>query len=111
MEPVYHLVELPATALQGIRTYTRSYGTLVEENRRQGEALLGQAGAMQRLETLAEENRRLRELLQATRGQDYEFRFAELVQVKGLDQFAAPGLQNFHVWCLLFCKSVAVSFD
>ena len=87
VEPIYLLAELPAKALRGIRTYTRSYNALVEESRSQSEALMRQAGAIQRLEALQEENRRLRELLQATRERDYQFRFAELVQVN-LDPFS-----------------------
>lgn len=87
VEPVYHLAELPVTALRKVRTYTRSYGTLVDAYREQHEALLEQAGEMQRFAALLEENRRLRALLDAASGHDFDYQFAELVQVN-LDPFA-----------------------
>jgi rod shape-determining protein MreC len=87
VEPVYHLVELPVRTLRGVRTYGRSYETLVVENTQQKETLLVQAGEMQRLAGLEEENSRLRALLEAAQGNDYRFQYAELVQVN-LDPFS-----------------------
>ncbi|MEJ2534040.1 MAG: rod shape-determining protein MreC [Gammaproteobacteria bacterium] len=87
LEPVYYVAELPARALRGAWTYSRSHAALREENERQREAMLAQAGAVQRLDALETENRRLRSLLDASRGRDYEFRFAELVMVS-LDPYA-----------------------
>ncbi|NIP18449.1 MAG: rod shape-determining protein MreC [Xanthomonadales bacterium] len=87
LEPVFHVVEWPANALRAVRTYTTSYRTMLEENRSLNEEILVRDGAAQQLETLRQENRRLRALLEATAGREYEFRFAEMVQVN-LDPFS-----------------------
>ena len=87
VEPVYHFVELPVSTLRGMRTYGRSFDSVVAENEAQKQALLTLEGEMQRLATLEEENARLRALLDATEGREYQFRYAELVQVN-LDPFA-----------------------
>jgi rod shape-determining protein MreC len=49
--------------------------------------LLSQEAAIQRLSALAEENKRLRSLFEGARGQEFEYRFAELLQVD-LDPFS-----------------------
>lgn len=85
--PIYQVAEAPVTAVRGISTYGRSYEALVAENEAQRERLLAQAGGMQRLAALEDENRRLRALLDATAGRDFDFRFAELVQVS-LDPYS-----------------------
>jgi rod shape-determining protein MreC len=87
LEPIYELVEMPAEALRGLATFGRSWESLREENRRQARQLLEQAAAVQRLESLRLENQRLRDLLDATQGRDFEFRFAELMTVS-LDPYA-----------------------
>jgi rod shape-determining protein MreC len=81
LEPVFHLVELPVDATRVARTWTRSYGSLVDENAEQAENLLLQSGQLQQLEALRQENTRLRALLDATAGRDWDYRFAEMVQV------------------------------
>jgi len=87
IEPVFHLIELPMDATRVARTWTRSYGTLVEETEQQARRLLEQAGELQQLDALREENVRLRALLDATQGQQWDYRFAEMVQVE-LDPYA-----------------------
>lgn len=87
VEPVYLVAELPVRALRGLRTYTRSYSTLAEENRAQAEALLLQAAQIQRLAALEQENARLRALLDAIDGRSFDYRFAELIQVS-MDPYA-----------------------
>lgn len=87
VEPVYDVAEWPARALRGLRSYTRNYSRLVEENRQHEQDLLALAGESQTLAALEAENRRLRNLLGATEGRDYEFRFAELVSVS-LDPYS-----------------------
>jgi rod shape-determining protein MreC len=87
VEPVFHLIQVPVDATRVARTWTRSYGSLVEDNEQQATRLLTQAGELQRLAALREENARLRALLDATAGQDWDFRFAEMVQVN-LDPYS-----------------------
>lgn len=87
VEPVFHLVGLPSAALRTARTYTTSYQSMLQENRSLRELHLAQAGALQQLQALERENARLRALLDATAGRDFEFRFAEMVQVD-LDPFS-----------------------
>lgn len=87
VSPIYRVAEAPVDAVRGFSTYSRSYQSLLDENQRQREQLLENAGDMQRLAALEEENRRLRDLLQATTGRDLEFRFAELVHVS-LDPYS-----------------------
>lgn len=87
LEPVYHLVGLPARVVGTVSEYSRSYAELTAENEALAETILGQSAAVQQLEALQQENRRLRALLDATAGRDFEFRFAEMVQVN-LDPFS-----------------------
>jgi rod shape-determining protein MreC len=49
--------------------------------------LLNKEGSLQRLATLTEENRRLRSLFEGAQGQEFEYHFAELLQVD-LDPFS-----------------------
>lgn len=86
-EPVYHLIGLPSRAVKAVSEYSRSYQDLLEEHRELSEAILLQSGSIQQLRALQEENQRLRALLDATSGRDFEFRFAEMVQVN-LDPFS-----------------------
>lgn len=87
LEPVYHLVGLPARVVGTVSDYSRSYAELTAENEALAETILGQSAAVQQLQALQQENRRLRALLDATAGRDFEFRFAEMVQVN-LDPFS-----------------------
>lgn len=87
LEPVYHLVGLPARMAGTVADYSRSYADLTAENEALAEIILGQSAAVQQLQALQQENRRLRALLDATSGRDFEFRFAEMVQVN-LDPFS-----------------------
>lgn len=87
IEPVYTVAELPAKALRSVRTYTRSYASLSEENRQQAADLLQQQARMQRLQSLEQENTRLRALLEATEGRGFDYQFAEMVLVS-MDPYA-----------------------
>jgi rod shape-determining protein MreC len=87
VEPVYHVVEWPVSALRGMLDQFQSRKTLRDENERLRQQLLSQQGALLRLETLAEENRRLRALFEGAESQPYEYRFAELIAV-ALDPFS-----------------------
>lgn len=87
LEPLYHLIDLPVDATRVARTYTRSYGSLVDETEHQARQLLEQSGELQQLGALREENHRLRALLEATQGQQWDYRFAEMVEV-ALDPLA-----------------------
>jgi rod shape-determining protein MreC len=87
IEPVYLVAELPARALRGLRTYTRSYATLADENRLQADRLLQQQAQMQRLAALEMENARLRALLEAGAGHSFDYHFAEMILVS-MDPYA-----------------------
>jgi rod shape-determining protein MreC len=87
LEPVYHLVGFPARAFRSVSEYSRSYSDLVAENEALARATLNNAAGVQQLEALQQENRRLRDLLDASSGRSFEFRFAEMVQVN-LDPYA-----------------------
>ena len=87
LEPVYHLLCVPARTIGTITDYSRSYSEVSAENEFLSRAALTQSAAVQQLEALQQENRRLRELLEATAGRNFEFRFAEMVQVN-LDPFS-----------------------
>lgn len=87
VEPVYHVVEWPVSALRGMLDQFQSRKALRDENERLRQQLLSQQGALLRLETLAEENRRLRALFEGAESQPYEYRFAELIAV-ALDPFS-----------------------
>ena len=87
VEPVHHIVEWPVRALRNLFTQFQSRRSLRHENDRLKDQILSQQVALQRLDTLNEENRRLRSLLDGAQGQQFEYRFAELVQVD-LDPFS-----------------------
>ena len=86
IEPVVHLVQWPANAIRFVGERATSFEDLLSRNRELQERLLSQSGAMQRLAALQQENERLRGLLEAGEGRDFEYRFAEMVQVD-LDPF------------------------
>jgi rod shape-determining protein MreC len=87
VEPVYHVMEWPVRAMRNLFGQFQSRRSLRHENDDLRQRLLGQQGALQRLETVLEENRRLRALIDGAEGQTFEFQFAELVQVD-LDPFS-----------------------
>jgi rod shape-determining protein MreC len=87
VEPVQHLVEWPVRATRNLFSQFQSRRSLRHENERLREKILGQQASLQRLATLAEENRRLRSLFEGVQGQQFEYQFAELVQVD-LDPFS-----------------------
>ena len=85
--PVYALVDQPVRAAERLGDWSHSRETLTASQQAQRETLLLQAAAMQRLDALEEENRRLRTLLGATAGQEFSYRFAELLRVS-LDPYS-----------------------
>jgi rod shape-determining protein MreC len=87
VEPAFHLADLPSSMLRIFRTYTRSFGAMVEENKLLRETLLQQSGGMQQLAALQQENERLRALLDAGTSRQFDYRFAEMLQVN-LDPFS-----------------------
>ena len=87
VEPVYHVVEWPVRAMRNLFTQFQSRRSLRHENERLRVLLLSQEGSLQRLATLTEENRRLRSLFEGAQGQEFEYQFAELLQVD-LDPFS-----------------------
>jgi rod shape-determining protein MreC len=87
VEPVYHVVEWPLHASRNLYSQFQSRRSLRHENDRLRTQLLSQEGAIQRLATLTEENKRLRSLFAGAQGQEFEYRFAELIQVD-LDPFS-----------------------
>lgn len=87
VEPVYHVVEWPLHATRNLFTQFQSRRSLRHENDRLRMQLLSQEAAIQRLAALAEENKRLRSLFEGAQGQEFEYRFAELLQVD-LDPFS-----------------------
>ena len=87
VEPVYHIVEWPVRAMRNLFGQFQSRRSLRHENEDLREQLLGQQGALQRLDTVQEENRRLRALIEGADGQSFEFQFAELIRVD-LDPFS-----------------------
>ena len=86
-EPVYHVVEWPVRAAGNLFTQFSSRRSLRHENEQLKELLLSQGGALQRLDALTAENKRLRSLFEGAQGQEFEYRFAELLQVD-LDPFS-----------------------
>ncbi len=86
-EPVYHLVDWPVRATRNLFKQFQSQRSLRHENNQLRMELLLQEADLQRLETLEEENNRLRSLFEGAQGQDFEYRFAELVRVE-LDPFS-----------------------
>lgn len=87
VEPVYHLVDWPVSALRNLFGQFQSRRALREQNEHLQQQLLGQQGSLQRLQTLEEENQRLRALFAGAESLPYEYRFAELLQVE-LDPFS-----------------------
>jgi rod shape-determining protein MreC len=87
VEPVYHVIDWPVSALRNLHGQFQSRRSMRHENEHLREQLLAQQGALQRLETLVEENRRLRALFEGAQSQPFEYRFAELLQVD-LDPFS-----------------------
>jgi len=87
LEPVYHVVGLPSRIAGTVSEFSRSYAEVSAENEFLKDSLMRQAASVQQMQSLMEENRRLRALLDATTGRDFEYRFAEMVQVN-LDPFS-----------------------
>jgi len=87
VEPAYHVVEWPIGATRNLFTQFQSRRSLRHENDRLSKQLLSQEAALQRLAALTEENRRLRSLFEGAQGQEFEYRFAELLHVD-LDPFS-----------------------
>jgi rod shape-determining protein MreC len=87
VEPVYHVVDWPVGALRNLFGQFQSRRSMRHENEQLREQLQLQQGALQRLQTLVEENRRLRSLFEGAEEQEFEYRFAELIQVD-LDPFS-----------------------
>jgi len=86
-EPVFHLVSWPSDALRSLKQQTLARSELIRENQQLTEQLLKMKGSLQNREALQQENQRLRDLLDATRGRDFLFQFAELKRVD-LDPFS-----------------------
>jgi rod shape-determining protein MreC len=87
VEPVLHLVQWPANAVRYVGARASSFEDLLARNQVLQERLVQQSGAMQRLAALEQENKRLRALLEAGEGRQFEYRFAEMLQVD-LDPFS-----------------------
>ena len=92
-EPVYHVVEWPVRATRNLSSQFQSQRSLRHENEQLKIDLLVQRAELQRMDTLVEENRRLRSLFEGVEGQEFEYRYAELVQVD-LDPFSHKVLIN-----------------
>ena len=86
-EPVFHIVGWPTKVLQSIDKKTRARADLLTENQLLKQSLLETAGSVQTLAALQQENQRLRDLLNATEGRTYQFKFAEMKRV-ALDPFS-----------------------
>jgi len=86
-EPVYHVLEWPIRATRNLFMQFQSRRSLRHENEQLRVRLLQQRADLQRLETLAQENKRLRSLFEGAQGQQFDYRFAELVRVD-LDPFS-----------------------
>lgn len=87
VEPVYHLVEWPVHAARNVFGFFRTGSFLSDENDRLREQLLVQRGDLQHLQTLKQENQRLRALLDGAASVQFDFQFAEMVDVD-LDPFS-----------------------
>lgn len=87
VEPVYHVVEWPVRALREVFGFARSAQSFRRENDSFRKELLRKDGELQRMEAVIGENARLRALLDRTEGREFEFMFAELVDVD-LDPFS-----------------------
>ena len=86
-EPVFHVVGWPTKVLQSIEAKTRARADLLSENQLLKQRLLETAGSVQNQAALQQENQRLRNLLMATEGRTYQFKFAEMTRV-ALDPFS-----------------------
>ncbi len=86
-EPVFHLVSWPADAWRSVDQRTRAREELLAENGLLQRQLLEMAGSVQTQAALEQENLRLRDLLEATRGRAWQFKFAEMKRVD-LDPFS-----------------------
>ena len=93
MEPVYHLVEWPVLALREVYGFFQGTQSLRRENEKLQARLLEQKGALQRLDAMTQENTRLRALVDGAAGQQFEFQFAEMVEVD-LDPFSHKVMIN-----------------
>jgi len=80
-EPVFHVAGWPSAALESLELRTRERNELITENQQLLEQLLKVAGSVQTRAALVQENQRLRDLLGATRGREYFFKFAEMTRV------------------------------
>ena len=87
IEPIYHVVEWPVRALRGTYSFFQGTQSLIQENDNQADQLLAQRVQLLRFDALEEENRRLRALVDGTMTRDFDFQFAELVDVD-LDPFS-----------------------
>jgi rod shape-determining protein MreC len=87
VEPVFHVAGWPAKAWESLGEKSRARSELIAENETLRQRLLETSGALQVQAALQQENIRLRNLLDATRGRDYSFQFAEMQRVD-LDPFA-----------------------
>jgi rod shape-determining protein MreC len=87
LEPVYHVIGFPSRAASAISEISRSYAEVSGENESLRREALRQSAVLQQLEALQQENLRLRNMLDATAGRSFEYRFAEMVQVN-LDPFS-----------------------
>lgn len=86
-EPVFHVAGWPSAALESLELRTRERNELITENQQLLEQLLKASGSIQTKTALVQENQRLRDLLGATRGREYSFKFAEMTRVD-LDPFS-----------------------
>lgn len=87
LEPVFHLVGWPSEVIQSLNEHIRTRNELLSDNKALKQQLLETAGSIQTQAALRQENQRLRDLLDATRGRDYKFQFAEMKRVD-LDPFS-----------------------
>lgn len=86
-EPVFHVASWPSEAWHSLREKTLAHSELITENQQLKQQLLETAASVQIQAALTQENQRLRNLLEATQGRAYKFRFAEMQRVD-LDPFA-----------------------
>lgn len=86
-EPVFHIASWPSEAWQSLSEHSRARSDLITENQQLRQQLLEKAASVQIQAAMSQENQRLRNLLEATEGRAYHFRFAEMQRVD-LDPFA-----------------------
>jgi rod shape-determining protein MreC len=87
VEPLYYIIEWPVLAARDVFGFFRSSSVVAGENDRLREQLLVLRGDLQRLQTLSDENQRLRALLDGAASLQFDFQFAEMVDVD-LDPFS-----------------------